>query len=95
MVRDDGGGVPVAFAGSVAMFRYRARNEPAIAHSEQSGLIARNACTYLYLPIVAGMVCAVADELILLHPTHADDAGIAAILGGPALYLLGNALFNG
>lgn len=90
----------VAFLGSVAMWWIyfdtgAERASHRIAHSEQSGLIARNAYTYLHLLIVAGIiVCAVADELILAHPTHADDAGIAAILGGPALYLLGNALFK-
>jgi low temperature requirement protein LtrA len=30
----------------------------------------------------------------LMHPGHATDAGIIAILGGPALYLLGSALFK-
>ncbi len=29
-----------------------------------------------------------------MHPDHADNAGIAAIIGGPAIYLLGNALFK-
>lgn len=90
----------VAFVGSVAMWWIyfdtgAERASHRIAHSEQSGLVARNAYTYLHLPIVAGIiVCAVADELVLAHPSHADDAGIAAILGGPALYLLGNALFK-
>ncbi|ALN64042.1 bacterial low temperature requirement A family protein [Lysobacter antibioticus] len=56
---------------------------------------ARNAYTYLHLLIVGGIVvCAVADELVLVHPDHADGAGIAAIIGGPALYLLGCALFK-
>jgi low temperature requirement protein LtrA len=36
----------------------------------------------------------VADELVLTHPEHASDAGLGAILGGPALYLIGNALFK-
>ena len=39
-------------------------------------------------------VCAVADELVLAHPGHASNAGIAVILGGPFLYLLGNARFK-
>ncbi len=31
---------------------------------------------------------------MLAHPDQADTAGIAAILGGPAVYLLGTALFK-
>jgi hypothetical protein len=31
---------------------------------------------------------------VFTHPEHASNAGIVAILGGPALYLLGNALFK-
>jgi low temperature requirement protein LtrA len=45
--------------------------------------------------IIAGIiVCAAGDELVLMHPDHATDAGITAILGGPALYLTGSALFK-
>ena len=55
----------------------------------------RLAYTYLHVLIVGGViVCAVADEVALAHPGHASPAGIAAILGGPALYLVGNALFK-
>ena len=36
----------------------------------------------------------VADELVLVHPEHASDAGIVAILGGPLLYLVGTACFK-
>lgn len=52
--------------------------------------------TYLHLLIVAGIVvCAVGDELSLGHPhAMAETAQIAVLLGGPALYLLGNALFK-
>ena len=47
------------------------------------------------MPIVAGIIlCAVAYELVLVHPDHASNAGIVAILGGPFLYLLGNGLFK-
>ena len=36
-----------------------------------------------------------ADELVLAHPGgHADLGDRWVILGGPALYLLGNALFK-
>ena len=52
--------------------------------------------TYLHLLIVAGIiVSAVADELTLRHPQQRTDVITAAVLlGGPALYLLGNALFK-
>ena len=90
----------VAFLGSVAMWwvYFDTGAEHAsqrIAHSDDPGRIARVAYTYLHVLIVAGIiVSAVADELVLVHPAHAEGAGIAAILGGPALYLLGNALFK-
>ena len=89
-----------AFLGTVAMWwiYFDTGSERAahhFQHAEDRGRVARNAYTYLHIPIVAGIVlCAVADELVLAHPEHATDAGIAAILGGPFLYLLGNALFK-
>lgn len=45
-------------------------------------------------PVAGIIVCAVVDELLLTHPGHATDPAIAIILGGPPLYLLGNALFG-
>ncbi|UBB27052.1 low temperature requirement protein A [Pseudoxanthomonas japonensis] len=89
-----------AFLGSVAMWwvYFDSGAEHAshrIAHSEDPGRLARVAYTYTHLLIVAGIiVCAVADELVLVHPEHASPAGIVAILGGPVLYLSGNALFK-
>jgi low temperature requirement protein LtrA len=67
-----------------------------ISTSSDPGRLARLAYTYLHLPIVAGIiVTAVADELVLAHPGgHADPSTVAAILGGPALYLAGIALFK-
>jgi low temperature requirement protein LtrA len=46
--------------------------------------------------MVAGIiVTAVADELVLAHPEGHMETGTAlAILGGPALYILGNLLFK-
>jgi low temperature requirement protein LtrA len=71
----------------------RARHR--ITHSSDPGRQARMAYTYLHAFIVGGViVCAAADELVLAHPAHASDAGMAIILGGPALYLLGSALFK-
>lgn len=90
----------VAVLGAVAMWWIyfdtgAVRAHHRIAHSDDPGRVARIAYTYLHLPIVAGIIlCAVADELVLMHPVHADNVGIAVILGGPAVYLLGNALFK-
>ncbi len=90
----------VALLGIVAMWwiyfdtgAERARHR--IKHSDDPGRQARVAYTYLHALIVGGIiVCAVADELVLTHPDHIANASIAAILGGPVLYLLGNALFK-
>jgi low temperature requirement protein LtrA len=84
-----------AFISAVAMWwLYFDKGEHAGVHRMTSaadpGRHARVAYTYLHLPIVAGIiVSAVADELVLAHPDHATDAGIVAMLGGPALYLIG------
>lgn len=89
-----------AFLGSVAMWwLYFDSGLVRAAHhfeaAEDRGRVARLAYTYLHLPIVAGIVlCAVADELVLAHPDHASNAGLWAILGGPFVYLLGNAAFK-
>ncbi len=89
-----------AFVGSVAMWWIyfdtgAERAHYRIVHSNDPGRQARSAYTYFHVPIVAGIiVCAVSDELVLVHPGHADDVGIAVILGGPALYLVGTALFK-
>jgi low temperature requirement protein LtrA len=58
--------------------------------------MARDAYTYLHVVMVAGViVSAVGDELTIAHPTEAlAGAGIAAVTAGPALYLLGLALFR-
>jgi low temperature requirement protein LtrA len=89
-----------SFLGSIAMWwvyfdTSAERASHRISHSSDPGRIARLAYTYLHLLIIAGViVCAVADEIVLLHPGHAESMGIATILAGPALYLLGNALFK-
>ncbi|WP_367846678.1 low temperature requirement protein A [Rhodoferax sp. WC2427] len=88
------------FAGTVAMWwLYFAigaeQGHHSIVHSAHTGRQARVAYTYMHILIVAGIiVCAVADELVLAHPAHADNPAMVAILGGPVLYLLGTALFK-
>jgi low temperature requirement protein LtrA len=90
-----------AFVGSIAMWWLyfdigAERGSRVIASSADPGRLGRLAYTYMHLPIVAGIiVAAVADDLVLAHPTgHSGAATIAVILGGPALYLAGNLLFK-
>jgi low temperature requirement protein LtrA len=91
----------IAFAGSVALWwvyfhRSADAGEEAMDRSDDRGRIARSAYTYSHLPMVAGIiVTAVGDELVIAHPLgHADAPTIAAVLGGPALFLAGHALFK-
>jgi low temperature requirement protein LtrA len=89
------------FLGSVAMWwvYFHAGAERGSEHivgSDDPGRIARNGYTYLHVPIVGGIVlAAVSDEILLAHPDGAvSPAAAAAIIGGPALYLLGCGLFK-
>jgi low temperature requirement protein LtrA len=91
----------VAFAGSVAMwgvyFNIGAeRGSHHIAASDDPGRLARSGYTYIHILIVAGIiVAAVSDEIVLHHPGgHNETSTVATTLGGPALYLVGNALFK-
>jgi low temperature requirement protein LtrA len=90
-----------AFVTSVAMwwiyFNAGAeRGTLIITSSGDPGRLARLAYTYIHLFIVAGIiVSAVGDEFTLAHPDgHADFAMACAIIGGPALYLIGTLLFR-
>lgn len=66
-----------------------------IVHSDAPGRHARNSYTYLHVPIVAGIiVSAVGDELVQSHPHDSSPATLAAIIGGPLLFLAGTALFK-
>jgi low temperature requirement protein LtrA len=91
----------VAFVGSIAMWAVyfnigAERGSRQIAASDDPGRIARSGYTYLHMPIIAGIiVCAVGDDLVLHDPLiAATPAAVAVLLGGPALYLAGNALFK-
>jgi low temperature requirement protein LtrA len=68
----------------------------AMAASEDAGRLARDAYTYGHLPIVAGIIAAaVGDDLLIAHPHEAlHGVGLFAVVGGPALYLLGESLFR-
>ena len=66
-----------------------------IAKAADPGRTARVAYSYIHIAIVAGIiVSAVGDEIVLVHPEHADAAAMAAVIGGPALFLLGCTLFK-
>jgi len=53
------------------------------------------AVTQLHALIVGGVIVgAVGDELLLTHPEHLSSTTVAVVIGGPALYLVGNALFK-
>ncbi|KQY30800.1 hypothetical protein ASD38_05365 [Caulobacter sp. Root487D2Y] len=90
-----------AFAGSLAMWwiyfavTAEAASE-AISRSRNPGQVARMAYTYIHLLPIAGIiVTAVADEWTIHHPLgHADLKTVAALIGGPLLFLLGGLLFK-
>jgi low temperature requirement protein LtrA len=67
-----------------------------ISKAAESGRLARLAYTYLHMPIVAGIILtAVADELVLKHPTgHSDIRTIVSTIGGPLVFLVGTILFK-
>ncbi|MDF2996508.1 MAG: hypothetical protein K0R27_2145 [Xanthobacteraceae bacterium] len=90
-----------AFVGTVAMWWIyfdlgAERSAEHIAKSRDPGRLARQGYTYTHLLVVAGIiVCAVADELVLAHPVgHLELPAITAMIGGPALYLVGVGLFK-
>jgi low temperature requirement protein LtrA len=63
---------------------------------DDPGRLARDAYTYLHVPIVAGIIAtAVGTDLLIAEPHHAlHGVGLAMILGGPALFLIGESLFT-
>ena len=90
-----------AFLGCVAMWAiyFNIGAERASHHiraAADPGRLGRSGYTYLHLLIVAGIiVSAVADGIALTHPHgHAALEDVLVIVGGPALYLLGTALFK-
>jgi len=90
-----------AFIGSLAMWwiyfhRGAEAGSEQISKSSEPGRLARLAYTYLHMPIVAGIiVSAVADELVLKHPSgHSDFKTVLSAIGGPLLFLLGTILFK-
>ena len=91
----------VAFLGTSALWwlyfgEVAEHSRRRMAESEDPGGLARDAYTYLHLPIVAGVIAfAVADELLIAHPGEPfATTGVAMVLGGPALFLLGETFFR-
>jgi low temperature requirement protein LtrA len=72
------------------------RSRRAVLAGENPGRLARDAYTYIHIPIIAGIVlAAAADHLLIAEPT-ATPHGVAVVLflAGPALFLLGDAFFR-
>src|SRR5262245_2917220 len=92
-----GTAITVAFLSSAALwwlyFDYVARIAQArLGAADDSGRLARDAYTYLHIPMIAGIiVTAVGDEIVIAHPgEQLSGAELATVAGGPALYLLGH-----
>jgi low temperature requirement protein LtrA len=90
-----------ALVGSIAMWwiyfhRGAEAGAEMISKSAESGRVARLAYTYLHMPIVGGIILtAVADEVVLKHPTgHSDLKTVICAIGGPLLFLVGTILFK-
>jgi low temperature requirement protein LtrA len=89
-----------AVVGSLAMwwlyFDTGSKRGARAFEEQHPGRLARVAYTYLHLPIVAGIVVtAVGDKGLIAHPHEAVAwTDVVTILGGPALFLLGNFLFK-
>lgn len=90
-----------SFVGSAAMWWIyfdigAKRGAKMIAESEQIGLVARNAYTYLHIVIVAGIVVtAVGDAIMLESPVNRVNLPFLCVaIGGPALFLIGCSFFK-
>jgi low temperature requirement protein LtrA len=70
--------------------------ERRLAQAVNRTVLARDAYTYLHVVIVAGiLLSAVGDEIVIAHPTEElKDAELAALVSGPALYLLAHVLLR-
>jgi low temperature requirement protein LtrA len=91
----------LAFLATAALwwlyFDYVARiAERRLALAPNRTQLARDGYTYLHAVLVAGIIlAAVGDELVIAHPSEElPRAELLAVVGGPALYLLGLALFR-
>jgi low temperature requirement protein LtrA len=101
MSRNNAAAFLIAFTSSVLMWWIyfdvgAKRGAELIEHHHEPGRVARNAYTYLHMPIVVGIIgAAVADEMLLAHPHGPTEGPLAAVLcGGLAIYLLGVGFFK-
>lgn len=88
------------FLGSIAMWwiYFDTSSKAAshvIEHAEDPGRIGA-LFHYIHVVLIAGIIAsAVADDLVIGHGDHhVEPKYLAVLLGGPAIYLLGNALFK-
>ncbi|MGA9859943.1 MAG: low temperature requirement protein A [Solirubrobacteraceae bacterium] len=67
-----------------------------LASAADPAQLARDAYSYIHLPIVTGVIMvAVGDDLLLAGPGRALSwSGVAMLAGGPALFLAGEVLFR-
>ncbi len=90
----------VAFLGSVAMWwmyfdtSSKAGTE-AITRSDDPGRMG-SYFQYIHVAIIGGIiVTAVGSDLFMAHPDgHIETKYVAVLIGGPGLYLLGNAIYK-
>ncbi len=94
-------GFALAFVGAAAMwwlyFSYVATvAQRRLERADVSTTLARDGYTYLHVVLVAGIIAgAVGNELVIAHPTDVlPTPEVVAVVAGPALYLLGHALFR-
>jgi low temperature requirement protein LtrA len=90
----------VAFAGALAMwwiyFNMGSRDGAhLIEHSDDPGRIGAY-FHYVHVVLLAGViVTAVGNDLFIAHPDgHIEAKYVAVLIGGPALYLIGNGLYK-
>lgn len=91
----------LAFAGTVALWWLYFASvadlaEHALAEESTRTRIARDVYTYGHVLIVASIiVVAIGDELVIAHPLHElAGAHLLVVIGGPALYLLSQAVLR-
>jgi len=91
----------VAFLGTSALWwlyfgEVAEHSRRQLARADDAGSLARDAYTYLHLPIVAGIIAvAVGNDILISHPHRVLSlAGALTMLGGPALYLFGESMFR-
>ncbi|CAG4891209.1 low temperature requirement protein A [Paraburkholderia saeva] len=90
----------VCFLGSVAMWwvyfdSSSSAGSRAIRRSSEPGLMAAY-FHYVHVILIAGIiVCAAADDLVILHPDERVTSATAWLLaGGPAIFVAGNGLYK-